>query len=58
MAAIGPGQRPRATFRAPQALAREYGADFIVTGDKDLLEWAEQRPPVLTQAALAELLGE
>ncbi len=32
------------------ALAREHGADYIVTGDKDLLEWAAQRPPVITPA--------
>lgn len=40
------------------ALAREHGADYIVTGDKDLLEWPDQRPPVLTPATFAELLGE
>jgi putative PIN family toxin of toxin-antitoxin system len=40
------------------ALAREHGADYIVTGDKDLLEWPEQRPPVLTPAAFVELVGE
>lgn len=39
------------------ALAREHSADYIVTGDKDLLEWPEQRPPVLTPAAFAELLA-
>lgn len=40
------------------ALAREQGADYIVTGDKDLLEWPDQRPPVLAPAAFAELVGE
>ena len=40
------------------ALAREHGADYIVTGDKDLLEWPDQRPPVLAPAAFAELVGE
>ena len=40
------------------ALAREHTADYIVTGDKDLLEWPEQRPPVLTPAAFAEVVGE
>lgn len=40
------------------ALAREHGADYIVTGDKDLIEWPEQRPPVLTPVAFAELMGE
>ena len=40
------------------ALAREHGADYIVTGDKDLLDWPDQRPPVLTPAAFVELVGE
>ncbi len=40
------------------ALARGHGADYIVTGDKDLLEWPEQRPPVITPAAFDDLLGE
>ena len=40
------------------ALARGHGADYIVTGDKDLLEWPEQRPPVLTPAAFVEVVGE
>ena len=39
------------------ALARENGADYIVSGDKDLLEWSEQRPPVLAPAAFAALVG-
>ena len=30
------------------ALARQEHCDFIVTGDRDLLEWAEQMPPCLT----------
>ena len=30
------------------ALARQGRCDFIVTGDKDLLEWPDQRPPCLT----------
>jgi len=38
------------------ALATEQGVDFIVTGDKDLLEWEEQMPPVMTPAAFEELL--
>ena len=33
------------------ALAREQSADFIVSGDKDLLEWPEQSPPVVTPEA-------
>lgn len=38
------------------ALAREHSADFIVTGDKDLLEWEDQMPPAITPAAFEELL--
>ncbi len=38
------------------ALAREHGADFVVSGDKDLLEWPEQRPPVIAPAAFLEML--
>ena len=30
------------------ALARQHVADLIVSGDKDLLEWPEQQPPVVT----------
>ena len=33
------------------ALARGHGAEFIVSGDRDLLEWEEQRPPVVAPAA-------
>jgi putative PIN family toxin of toxin-antitoxin system len=38
------------------ALARDHNADYIVTGDKDLLEWPEQRPPAVTPAAFETLL--
>ncbi len=38
------------------ALAMEHGVDFIVSGDKDLLEWEEQSPPVMTPAAFWTLL--
>lgn len=38
------------------ALARENRVDWIVSGDKDLLEWEEQRPPVLPPAAFEALL--
>ena len=38
------------------ALACEHDADYIVTGDKDLLEWEDQTPPVITPAAFEELL--
>ena len=40
------------------ALARLNGADLIVSGDKDLLEWPEQDPPVVTPAAFATMLDE
>jgi hypothetical protein len=32
------------------ALARTHEADVIVSGDKDLLEWEPQNPPVVTPA--------
>lgn len=38
------------------ALAREHGAVWIVTGDKDLLEWEDQTPPTNTPAAFEALL--
>ena len=38
------------------ALAREHSADVIVSGDKDLLEWSGQRPPVLTPDAFERRL--
>jgi predicted nucleic acid-binding protein len=31
-------------------VARVHNADFIVSGDADLLEWQEQRPPVISPA--------
>lgn len=36
------------------ALARATGADVIVTGDRDLLEWPDQQPPVVTPSAFEE----
>jgi putative PIN family toxin of toxin-antitoxin system len=39
------------------ALAREHDADLIVTGDRDLLDWAGQEPPVITPAAFEEMLN-
>lgn len=39
------------------ALAREHDVDYIVTGDNDLLEWDDQRPPAITPAAFEELLA-
>ena len=38
------------------ALARIHHAECIVSGDRDLLEWVEQRPPVVTPAAFATLI--
>ncbi len=38
------------------ALAREQGVDWIVTGDKDLLEWEAQTPPAITPAAFDSML--
>lgn len=32
------------------ALARQYNADYVVTGDKDLLEWDDQVPPAISPA--------
>ena len=39
------------------ALARSANSDFIVSGDKDLLEWPEQQPPVVTPAEFEDLLN-
>jgi putative PIN family toxin of toxin-antitoxin system len=39
------------------ALARTHDVDAIVSGDKDLLEWDEQRPPVLTPAQFEQRRG-
>ena len=30
------------------ALARAHDVEFIISGDKDLLEWEAQQPPVMT----------
>ncbi len=38
-------------------LARQHGADVIVSGDADLLEWPGQDPPVETPAAFVDRLG-
>ena len=37
-------------------LARSHHVDFIVSGDKDLLEWVEQRPPVILPSQFATML--
>jgi len=39
------------------ALARAQDVDAIVSGDKDLLEWEEQRPPVMTPAQFEDRGG-
>lgn len=39
------------------ALAREHGAEFIVTGDKDLLEWDEREPPAVKPTDFETMLG-
>lgn len=39
------------------ALAREHRAEFIVTGDKDLLEWDEQEPPAVEPSEFETMLG-
>lgn len=39
-------------------LARENRADVIVSGDKDLLEWAEQDPQVMTPTRFEQALAE
>lgn len=50
-----------ATTRDPDddyliSLGRAHGVDYIVTGDKDLLDWPGQRPPTITPAAFERLL--
>ncbi|MDE0322112.1 MAG: putative toxin-antitoxin system toxin component, PIN family [Acidimicrobiaceae bacterium] len=39
------------------ALARTANADLIVSGDRDLTEWAEQQPPVVTPAEFEAMLA-
>ena len=39
------------------ALARTASADLIVSGDRDLTEWAEQQPPVVTPAEFEAMLA-
>ncbi|WP_420620238.1 putative toxin-antitoxin system toxin component, PIN family [Candidatus Poriferisocius sp.] len=38
------------------SLARSHKADYIVSGDRDLLDWGEQSPPVIAPAAFELLL--
>ena len=38
------------------SLARSHKADYIVSGDRDLLDWSEQSPPVIAPAAFELLL--
>lgn len=37
-------------------LGRIHVVNFIVSGDKDLLEWVEQRPPVISPSQFARML--
>ena len=37
-------------------LARIHDVDFIVSGDKDLLEWVEQRPRVISPSLFVTML--
>jgi putative PIN family toxin of toxin-antitoxin system len=37
-------------------LGRIHAVNFIVSGDKDLLEWVEQRPPVISPSQFATIL--
>jgi putative PIN family toxin of toxin-antitoxin system len=39
-------------------LARALGADFVVSGDADLLEWDEQDPPVIPPAEFEAELSQ
>jgi predicted nucleic acid-binding protein len=38
------------------ALARQYDADYIVSGDKDMLAWPDQRPPVISPADFEQII--
>ncbi len=38
------------------ALAHEHAVQYIVSGDKDLLEWELQQPPITTPASFEVLL--
>jgi putative PIN family toxin of toxin-antitoxin system len=54
--------KPEAVLRDPTddylvALARTAKADFIVTGDKDLLDHIGLRPPAINARQACELLG-
>ena len=40
------------------ALARQHDVQVIVTGDKDLLEWSEQEPPVVNPAEFEARLND
>ena len=57
------GVAPLAFTRDPDddyliALARAHEADVIVSGDKDLLTWPEQQPPVVAPATFETMLGD
>ena len=40
------------------ALGRAEHVNFIVSGDKDLLDWQDQQPPVVTPAMFEEMLNQ
>lgn len=39
------------------ALARLYDVDYIVSGDKDLLAWLDQEPPVISPADFEQIIS-
>ncbi len=39
-------------------LARAHGANLIVSGDGDLLEWEEQQPRVVTPASFEQMIDD
>ena len=39
------------------ALARHYEVDYIVSGDKDLLAWPDQQPPVISPADFEQIIS-
>jgi putative PIN family toxin of toxin-antitoxin system len=39
------------------AIARHYDADYIVSGDKDLLAWPDQQPPAISPADFEEIIS-
>ena len=39
------------------AIARQYDVDYIVSGDKDLLAWLDQQPPVISPAEFEQIIS-